>query len=61
VGLNLLFSFAGWAIMLYGLPKLLFLLLGITDDSAFGMSFGAFLVFGCVGMLIGERVWPRVA
>ena len=59
--LNMLYTFAGWAIMLYGLPKLLFLLFGITDDSAFVFSFGACLVFGYAGMLLGERVWPHVA
>lgn len=58
---NLLGAFGAWALFLYGIPQLVFLLLGITDVTAFGMSFGAQILFGYIGLEVGERNWKSVA
>jgi hypothetical protein len=59
--INMLLALVLWAIFLYGIPKAVFVLLGIDDVTAFGMSLGAQVVFGYLGLEIGERRWKHVA
>jgi hypothetical protein len=58
---NLIVAFGGWALLLYCIPKGVFVLFGISDIAAFAMSLGAQILFGYLGMFVGERNWKHVA
>lgn len=58
--INLPLALLGWALFLYGIPKGVFLMLGIDDLAAFGMALGVQLAFAYLGLLLGERSWKHL-
>lgn len=59
--INILLALVLWVIFLYGVPKVVFLLLGIDDIAAYGMSFFTQMLFAYIGLEIGERKWKHIA
>jgi hypothetical protein len=58
--LNLAFAVVAWFLLLFAIPKVSFWLVGIHDNTAFGISAGCQLAVLFLSMLISERVWSRV-
>ena len=58
--LNMCFALLSWALLLYGVPKVSFWLVGIEDTNAYGISAGCQLVALFGSMLISERIWARI-
>jgi hypothetical protein len=58
--LNLALVVVAWALLLFVIPKASFWLVGIHDNTAFGISAGCQLAVLYISMLISERFWSRI-
>ena len=58
---NAVSAVGAWAIVLYVVPKVSFVLFGVEDLAAFGLSFALPLCVLAVAFLVAERVWGRIA